>query len=198
MSKLIDWITQNPPAVIALTAAFISAAVALFVAIISQWALSRRARRELLTKKLEELYLVLNDAASDCVNRYKEIHKCFHEPEYMVTDEFYKQQIYNLDVQKKLVMYVKLYFPRLGQTYASIFVAQSRLNDLVNKLMSDAPPKMEELDEAFSQYGKCLGVMEDEIVSNKPLLTGSSRLFNRYRTQSNNGMHPTADTTDFM
>lgn len=112
MSKLIDWIIQNPPATITLSAALISAAVALIVTAISQWALSRRAKRELLTKKLEELYLVLNDAASDCVNRYREVRRCFYEPEYMATDGFYNQQIYNLDVQKKLVMYVKLYCSR--------------------------------------------------------------------------------------
>jgi hypothetical protein len=184
MSKPTYMILQTPP-VIALSTALISAAVALIVAVVSQWALSRRARRELLTKKLEELYLVLNDAASDCGNRYAEVHKCFREPEHMASESFYSHQAYSRDLQAKMVMYVKLYFPRLSQTYYDIFVAHGRLSELIQNLMSDTPPKIEEFGEAVTNYAKCLGVMEDEIVSNKPLLVGSPRLFHRYRTPSN-------------
>lgn len=90
--KLIEWIMQSPPAVITLTVAFVSASVAFLTAIITQVILSRRAKRELLTKKLEELYLVLNEAASYCVNRYVEVRKCYHEPELVTSDDFYSSR----------------------------------------------------------------------------------------------------------
>lgn len=181
---------QTPLTIVTLSAALISAAVALIVAVISQWALSRRAKRELLTKKLEELYLVLNDAASDCVNTYADVHKCFRDPKYPASESFNSHQAYGRDLQAKMAMYVKFYFPRLSQTYLAIFEARARLGNLTNKLMSNPLPKMEEFDEAVTHYGKCLGVMEDEIVSNKPLLTGSYRLLHRYRTPSNRSFNP--------
>lgn len=196
MSKLIDWIAQNPPIIITLSAALVSAAVALIVAVISQWTLSRRARRELLTKKLEELYLVLNNAASDCVNRYAEVHKCFREPEYVASESFTLHQAYSRDLQAKMAMYIKLYFPRLWHTYVAILEAHGRFIALSTNLMSDSPPKIEEFDEAVTDFRTCLGVMENEIVFNKPLLTGSSRLLHRYRTPSNTPSHEEARQRD--
>jgi hypothetical protein len=183
---------QSQPTIITLSIALISAAVALLVAVISQWALSRRGKRELLTKKLEELYLVLNEAGSDCLNTYAEVHKCFREPEYRASVHLYSHYANSLALQAKMAMYVKFYFPRLSNTYHAIFQAHGRLSDLFGNLMSDVPPKIEEFNEAVTNYGKCLGVMEDEIVANKPLPIGSSRLLHKYRTPSNNSFNRSA------
>jgi hypothetical protein len=196
--KLIEWITQSPPAVLTLTVAFVSASVAFLTAIITQVILSRRAKRELLIKKLEELYLVLNEAASHCVNRYVEVRKCHYEPELATSDDFYLHFMHGLDVQKKIIMYVRLYFPRLSLVYEDIAKAQNQMQELEKGVMSGTNPTAEEVEEVFKKYGKCLAVMEAMIVSNRALLTGSFWVLRRYRPPANNGMHPTADTTALM
>jgi len=192
--NLIDWITNSPPAVTALTVAFISASVALLVAAVTQIALSRRAKRDLLTKKLEEFYLLLNEVSSESLNRYMEIRKSYFEPERTKSEDFWMQYVKGLDVQKKVVMYARLYFPQLSTAYEALSVAQSRLHELEKKRLTDAPPAVEEFMKAYSQYIDCLGVLENMIVSNKALLTGSFRRLRKHPPPSNNGMHPTADT----
>ena len=190
--KLIDWMTQNPPAVTALTVAFISASVALLVAVITQLALSRRAKRELLTKKLEEFYLLLNEVSSDSLSRYMEIRKSYFEPELTKSEDFYLHYVKGLDLQKKVVMYIRLYFPQLSQAYEALTIVQARLHELEKKRLTDSPPKVEEFIEVFPQYIDCLGGIEKMIVSNKALLIGSFRCLRKHTPPSNNGMHPTA------
>ena len=190
--KLIDWITQNPPAIVALTAAFVSASVALLVAVITQLALSRRAKRELLTKKLEEFYSLLNEVSSERVSRYMEVRKSYFEPELTKSDDFYLHYLRGFDMQKKIIMYVRLYFPQLSPAYEALSVEMYRLHELEKKLLSTSPPNVEEFAEAFARHGECLGIMETMIVSNKALLTGSFRRLRKHSTLSNKAMQQTA------
>lgn len=62
----------SPQDAIAILTAVLAAIVAVLVTVLTQWILGRRARTELLTKKLEELYLALNEISAHSDKRVEE------------------------------------------------------------------------------------------------------------------------------
>src|SRR5262245_61703132 len=72
MADFIAWLSAAPNGAVAMLTAVLAAVIALFVALLTQWALGRRARTELLTRKLEELYLTLNEVSAHNVMRIEE------------------------------------------------------------------------------------------------------------------------------
>jgi hypothetical protein len=180
MTKLIGWI-QTAPVTITLSVALISAAVALVVAVLTQLATSRRARRDLLTKKLEELFLLVNDAMSDCMDSYKEVQQVLVHPAHIKSESVFLQQVRSLELQKKMLMYVKLYFPQLSESYAPVYKAHDQLNGLMIRLRSGPPPSSEEFGHAVAHYGGYIASLAEEIVTNKDMLTGSSAWRRKYK-----------------
>ena len=69
MTPLFTWLSTAPQGAIAIATATLAAIVAFLVALLTQWILGRRARTDLLTKKLEELYLALNEVSSVVIYR---------------------------------------------------------------------------------------------------------------------------------
>ena len=87
--------------------AIISAIVALLVVFISQWLLIKRSSIELKTKKLEELYLILNRLSSQHVVRFERTIK-ISEGELDSTDNpDYIEKLYFLDINRDILMYVR-------------------------------------------------------------------------------------------
>jgi hypothetical protein len=182
MTKLFGSIAQTTSVTITLSVALISAAVALVVAVLTQLATSRRARRELLTKKLEELFLLVNDAITDLWGSFKEVQQVFLNPEHLESESVFLQQTRNLELQKKMLMYVRLHFPRLSDSFVVVSDAQDRLNNLITGLYSgDSPPKSEDFDSAIGHYGRCIASFAEEMIINKDLLIGSSSWKRRYK-----------------
>jgi hypothetical protein len=85
--------------------AVLAVIVAVLVKVLTQWILGRRARTELLTKKLEEIYLALNEISAHSVKRVEEAlslasASSFNKPK--ITGESIERQ--GLDLHKKVVI----------------------------------------------------------------------------------------------
>ena len=129
MNALISWLTAAPQGAIAILTATLTAAVAFLVAALTQWILGLRARTELLTKKLEELYLALNEVSAHSVKRVEEATplisaSIFNKP--AITGGSVERQ--GLDLHKKIVMLVPLYFPQLSAAHQEVFLCNSNVN----------------------------------------------------------------------
>ena len=141
MSSFIAWLTAAPQGAIA---AFTAAAiVALLVAALTQWILGRRARTDRLTKKLEELYLALNEVSAHSVKRVEEALPLvsatpFNRPK--ITGGSVERQ--GLDLHKKIVMLVRLYFPKLSAAHQVVFRCNSKVNMLIYQ--AETGPRLEE------------------------------------------------------
>ena len=59
MTDFFKWLQLAPPNAIPLISALVAAAVAISVAVLTQWILERRGRTDFLTRKLEEVYLLI-------------------------------------------------------------------------------------------------------------------------------------------
>jgi hypothetical protein len=108
MSALIAWLAAAPQGAIAALTAALAAIVALLVAVLTQWILGRRLRTEHLTKKLEDLYLALNEVSAHSVKKVEEALPLasatpFNKPK--ITGGSVERQ--GLDLHKKIVMLVR-------------------------------------------------------------------------------------------
>jgi hypothetical protein len=181
MSSAIAWLQSAPPGGITLLAAIIGALVAVLVAGLTQWILGRRARTELLTSKLEELYLLLNQASSENVDRYEKLvvhlYRAPSETKPLPLD----RSTYSLDLHKKIIMYVQLYFPRLKSAHIRMFQSNSAITDILYRAGAGEKPTETEIHAAFGSYGDCLRNMEDEIIQNRAILVNDAVLPRRYR-----------------
>lgn len=182
MNALIAWLSEAPQGAIAILTAVLAATVAVLVAVFTQWILGRRARTELLTEKLEELYLALNEVSAHSVKRVEEA-----IPLISATP-FNKPNIagssvtrHGLDLHKKIVMLVRLYFPKLSAAHQVMF----RCNGEVNRLISEAevgPPLLE--DRLVMLSGACRDAtvaMEEELIQNRRVLVKDHLLPMRYK-----------------
>jgi hypothetical protein len=96
-----------------LVAILVSAVVAIFVVLLNQWFVARRARRELLISKIEKLYVASSEYVSACRNilyalnedGHRSEHGYFNPPRNLV-DEI-------ADSLSKIEMICGLYFPEI-------------------------------------------------------------------------------------
>lgn len=93
-----------------LVAILVSALVAIFVVLLNQWFLSRRAKRELLIEKIEELFSASNEYVSACRELMDDLARqgTNHPEKYY---EFPKESVNKLnDSISKMQMICGLYF----------------------------------------------------------------------------------------
>ncbi|MBK6744072.1 MAG: hypothetical protein IPG66_14320 [Hydrogenophilales bacterium] len=185
MNALISWLAAAPQGAIAILTAALAAVVALLVAVLTQWILSRRSRTELLTKKLEELYLVLNEVSAHSVKRFEEA-----LPLVSATP-FTKPSItggsverHGLDLHKKIVMYVRLYFPKLFAAHQEVFRCNSSLNMLIYEAETGPPLSEERLVSLSGAYRDAVAAMEEELIRNRSILVKDYLLPVRYRREA--------------
>ncbi|WP_147319017.1 hypothetical protein [Cognatiluteimonas weifangensis] len=169
----------------AILTAALAALVAVTVALLTQWILGRRARTDLLTKKLEELYLALNEVSAHNVKRAEEVlpyaASGMHRIQKPVGSSVKRQA---LDLHKRIVMLVRLYFPKLSSTHQRVFRWNSRVNELIHRIESGIPSSEKELLQLSGAYGDALAAMEQEIITNRRLLTKDGLLLRRYRSDA--------------
>ena len=181
MSSAIAWLQSAPPGAITLLVAIIGALVAVLVTFFTQWILGRRARTELLTSKLEELYLLINQASSENVDRYEQLvvhlDRAPSETKSLPLD----RSTYSLDLHKKIVMYVQLYFSHLRPAHIRVFRSNSAITHILYRAGTGEKPTEAEIHSAFASYGDCLRNMEDEIMQNRAILVKDAVLPRRYR-----------------
>ena len=182
MSAFLAWLTAAPQGAIAILTAALAALVAVLVAVLTQWVLGRRSRTELLTKKLEELYLVLNEISAHNLKRVEEALPLatatpFNRPK--ITGGSVERQ--GLDLHKKVIMLVRLYFPKLATAHQAVF----RWNSAVNMLIYEAEtgPRLSDarLLELSGAYRDASVAMEEELIENRRILVKDHILPVRYK-----------------
>jgi hypothetical protein len=150
----------------------IAAAVAILVMAISQYLIFKKGRTDFLTPKLEQLYLLLNELSEHNVTQFK-LHFNALNGDTAARDKIAdidELDLYGLRRAKKIVMYVRLYFPRLSRAHQMIFAAERELNSLQHAILSSTPPDAEEFLLASGQVGHFLMLMEQELIRNRDLL----------------------------
>ena len=141
------------------------------VAATTQWILGRRARTELLTKKLEELYLTLNEVSAHNVKRVEEALPLtsatpFNKPN--ITGGSVERQ--GLDLPKKIVMLVRLYFPKLSAAHQVVFRCNNDVNMLIYEAETGPPLTEERFVQMVGSYRDAVVAMEEELIRNRRIL----------------------------
>lgn len=183
ISILTDWIDKNPSPFASLMAAVIAASVALIVFALTHYFTRKREETHLLTGKLEELYLSLNQVAENNARFFKLIALC------LAGDQSARQQIaatddlelYGHRLAKRIVMLIRLYFPRLSWIHQRLFAAQRNLNDLIFQLHSETPAELDGVIEASGRVGHFLRLMEQEVIRNRDFLLRDCSWVHRYK-----------------
>ena len=177
-----DWISKNHSALASLVSAVIAASVALTVFAISQYLTGKRDRIRFLTPKLEELYLLLNSVSEDNVQLFKMIYLCL-EGDRNARQEFSSVSdldLYGHKTAKRIIMYTRLYFPKLSQIHQLLFASQRDLNELVFRLHTKEPPELQAVQRASGRVAHYIRLMEQEIIRNRDYLLGDYVLPRRY------------------
>ncbi len=183
MKALTDWIDKNPSPFASLVAAVVAAAVAIIVLALTHYFSRKRERTKLLTGKLEELYLSLNQVAENNVQFIELIVLC------LTGDQTARQQLdatddldlYGHRLAKRIVMLIRLYFPRLSLIHQRLFAARRELNDLIFQLHTENPPELQAVVDAGDRVGHFLRLMEQEIIRNRDPLLCDCNGFRRYK-----------------
>ncbi len=185
MNALLSWLAVAPQGAIAIVTAMVAAVVALLVALLTQWILGRRTRTELLTKKLEELYLALNEVSAHNVKRVEEALPLtsatpFSKPK--ISGGSVEQQ--GLDLHKKIVMLVRLYFPQLSAAHQEVFRFNSGVNMLIYEAETGPPLSEDKFIALCGAYRDAVVAMEEEIIKNRGVLVRDFILPRMYKREA--------------
>ena len=102
MSSFLAWLGAAPSGAVAVVTSALAAVVALLVVVLTQWILGRRARTELLTEKLEDLYLALNELSSHSVRRVEEALRNSEERYFPTPGQLKAKVAFHLSARKAL------------------------------------------------------------------------------------------------
>ena len=185
MSALVLWLASAPAGAIAILTGTAAAIAAILVAALTQWVLGRRARTELLTKKLEELYLTLNEVSAHNVRRTEEALPLttaspFSKPK--ITGGSVERQ--GLDLHKKIVMLVRLYFPKLSVAHQAVFRCNSNVNMLIYEAETGPPLSEDNFVKVVGAYRDAVVAMEEELIKNRRILVKDYLLPVRYKHEA--------------
>ena len=191
MNALLSWLTAAPQGAIAIVTAGLAAVLALLVTLLTQWILGRRARTELLTKKLEELNLALNEVSAHNVKRVEEAFPLtsatpFSKPK--ISGGSVERQ--GLDLHKKILMLVRLYFPQLSAAHQEIFRFNSGVNMLIYEAEAGPPLSEDKFIALCGAYRDAVVAMEEEIIKNRGVLVNDFLLPRRYRREAIKPIQP--------
>lgn len=166
--------------------AIISALVAIALFFLSQWLLSRRNAIELKTQKLEELYLAVNTLSNKHAVRFEMIRNITNGDSSVLDDPEYTYKLYLLDINKQILMFVRLYFPELQETHVELFNGNREITERIYALLEHGNIDQEEFIATFVSFGDHLRAMEDEIIINKKRLVGENLIPLRHRRSLSN------------
>ena len=184
METIVHWAVANPSSAASIASAGIAASVALVVFTVTQLIARKRDATQLLLPKLEQVYLLLNELSEHNARMFKLYHLAIDgdteaQKTLNVMDDLTH---YGLDRSKKIVMYIRLYFPALSRIHQMLFAAEHELNMLRYEVRSPDPPEAEDLLMASGNVGHFLRLMELEIINNRDALLKANLLPRRYRS----------------
>jgi len=192
MNAFLASLQASPTGAVALLGATISATVAILVVIITQWVVGRRARTDLLTKKLEELFLLVNEASIENGKRRNaglELIKTYAKPDAERNDVVHLSR--NLPLDHKINMYVQLYFPLLRETQAQVGRINQEMVAVFHKLSDGDETKPIEVARAFLRMYLALTAFRDEIINRALLVCETLRRPLYRKKEPNQTMEPT-------
>jgi len=164
----------------------ISAFVAITVFFLSQWFLSRRNSIELRTKKLEELYLAVNELSNKHAVRFELIRNITNGDSSILDNPEHTHKLYLLDINKQILMFVRLYFPELQATHIELFHGNGEITNKIYNLLEHGKIDQEDFIGTFVSFGDHLSAMENEIINNKKRLVGESIIPTKHKRSSHN------------
>lgn len=184
MTNFLNALADNVSAATSVISALIAASVAFIVLILNQWFSRRQQRVQFLQPKLEELYLLMNDASARNARMFKLLVAATHG------DIEAKKHLDGMDelaayghlTAKRMVMLVRLYFPRLSRMHQFLFSAERHLSQRMWELSEGQPPSLDALIEASGKVGHMLRLMEQEIVANRDALLQATIFPRRYKS----------------
>jgi hypothetical protein len=158
--------------------------VALVVFAVTQFLTARRERAGLLVPKLEELYLALNQLTEEngtvCALGLRAIDGDVNAGGKL--RDMSELDVYGHRIGKKIIMYIRLYFPKLGPIHQQVFGAQRKAHDLLYQIKVGHIPAMEDMLRAAGMVAHLVRLMEREIVNNRDSLIGDRLWRPRYRS----------------
>lgn len=186
MVNILQWISENPGAFASLISATIAASIALTVFALTQFISYRRERTQFLAPKLEELYLLLNETSEDNARFFKLVARASigEKDALNVITTMEESTLYGLARAKRIIMYVRLYFPKLTTIHVLVFRAQQEFNDLTYQACGDEPPEIKDLVNSIGDVSHCLSLMEEEIIRNRDVLLSDYFFWKRYENTS--------------
>lgn len=184
IAGFLDALTGNVSAVTSIISAVIAAFVAFIVLILNQFFSRRQQRVQFLQPKLEELYLLMNEVAERNTRLFKLLVAATHGDIAAKThlDTMDELAAYGHLTAKKMVMLVRLYFPKLSRIHQFLFFAERELSERSWELSTGKPPSLEALIEASGRVGHMLRLMEREMVTNRDALLQATVFPRRYKS----------------
>jgi hypothetical protein len=179
-------IAEDSGATSSLISAIIAAAVAIIVVAVNATIARRQQRVQFLQPKLEELYLLLNEVAERNTRLFKLLAAVVEGDigAKKHLEELDDLEVYGHLTAKKIIMLVRLYFPKLTRIHQLLFSAERKLSQKVWSLSMSEPIEMEELLEASGRVGHMLRLMEQEMVENQRFLLKATTVPRFYRQAS--------------
>jgi hypothetical protein len=149
---------------------------------LTQFLTLKRDRTQFLTPKLEELYLLLNELSEDNVNFFKLIVRCVagDADAKKEVDEIDELDLYGHRKAKKIIMYIRLYFPNMSRIHQMLFAAQRDFNQLIASLHSDVPVELLDIVDACGRISHFLRLMEAVIINNRDVMLPDRILPRKY------------------
>jgi hypothetical protein len=179
-------IAEDSGATSSLISAIIAAAVAIIVVAVNATIARRQQRVQFLQPKLEELYLLLNEVAERNTRLFKLLAAVVEGDigAKKHLEELDDLEVYGHLTAKKIIMLVRLYFPKLTRIHQLLFSAERKLSQKVWSLSMSEPIEMEELLEVSGRVGHMLRLMEQEMVENQRFLLKATTVPRFYRQAS--------------
>lgn len=155
-----------------LITAFVSAAVALFIFAATQVILHLKERQSLLSEKLEELFILLVEMQQRNADRFPMLRA--KGLNMLVKRELNIQEFFATDLEQKIKVLVRLYFPQIDNEYEAFSDANRKTWPLYNMAlpgpldpdgdeMASATSILSEASDAISAMASTLLLRREEL-----------------------------------
>lgn len=182
MRELLEWLRRAPPSAIPIVTAVVAAIVALVVAVLTQWILGRRARTELLTKKLEELYLLLLHWMDDTAATKIQVDELVMNQPLSAEQRSRVLELYAQPrADRRISMYIDLYFPRLKRFGGKVFEANRDFSKVIRLMGQGEMTTALAIERPWVRLSHTLSNLRREIVANGAYLIRRGLLRLRYK-----------------
>jgi hypothetical protein len=169
MTEALKWLQSAPASAISGISAVLAAFVALTVLILTQWILGRRARSDLLTRKLEDLYLLILQWRDE-IDTSKFAADDFLGDQTAIDEAARKEfagKVHRPRLDRRVSMYVHFYFPQLLHFEQQVGALNRDNAKLLRRMGEGEKVTRIELQRAWLKLHLQLGYLQQEILDNR-------------------------------